>query len=124
MPVPPESKPELVSQKIYQRLLLAYPNRHRREYGAPMAQLFRDQCRDAWRDSRSWGLVTLWLRVLPDLVRTSFLEHLATLKGRISMTERIAAITRSSSPPLKTFLGVSVIVFLLVFGAGTGQWSC
>jgi hypothetical protein len=36
-----------VSEKIYRRLLRAYPKAHRAEYGPAMAQLFRDQCRDA-----------------------------------------------------------------------------
>jgi len=37
-----------MSQTIYGLLLRAYPPRHRAQYGAAMAQLFRDQCRDAW----------------------------------------------------------------------------
>ena len=53
-----------VSQKFYGRLLLAYPRSHRAEYGAAMAQLFRDQCRDAWNESQNWGLMKLWMRVL------------------------------------------------------------
>jgi hypothetical protein len=60
-----------VSQKIFERLLLAYPKAHRAEYGPAMAQLFRDQCRDAWNESQRWGVMKLWLRVLPD-----FGEHL------------------------------------------------
>jgi uncharacterized protein involved in exopolysaccharide biosynthesis len=82
-----------------------------------MAQLFRDQCRDAWRESRSWGLVTLWLRVLPDLVKTSVLEHLAAMKGRKSMVEKISEITNVNTAPLRTFFTVFIAVFLLVFGA-------
>lgn len=59
------------SQTVYERLLLAYPQSHRAEYGAAMAQLFRDQCRDAWGESRHWGLLTLWVRILPDLASTA-----------------------------------------------------
>lgn len=117
MRAPVESKAVFVSLRCYERLLAVYPERHRREYGFPMAQLFRDQCRDAWRESRSRGLVTLWLRVLPDLVKTSVLEHLATMKGRKSMVEKISEITNVNTAPLRTFLTVFLIVFLLVFGA-------
>jgi hypothetical protein len=71
-----------VSQKIYGRLLLAYPKAHREEYGPAMAQLFRDECRDAWNESQSWGVARLWLRVLPDLVKTSITERLAALNTK------------------------------------------
>ena len=66
------------SVKVYERLLAAYPAEFRREYGPAMKQLFRDQCRDAWSQSRGRGLAILWLRVLPDLAKTSLVEHLAT----------------------------------------------
>jgi uncharacterized protein involved in exopolysaccharide biosynthesis len=79
-----------------------------------MAQLFHDQCRDAWRESRGWGLTALWLRVLPDLVKTSVLEHISTLKGRKNMLDRIGTILRPRSAPLFVFLAVFVVVFLLV----------
>ena len=52
-----------VSQETYKWLLLAYPKVHRAEYGPAMAQLFRDQCRGAWSESRGWGMTKLWLRV-------------------------------------------------------------
>jgi succinoglycan biosynthesis transport protein ExoP len=117
MRAPVDSKAVFVSLRCYERLLAVYPERHRREYGFPMAQLFRDQCRGAWRESRSWGLVTLWLRVLPDLVKTLVLEHLATMKGRKSMVEKISEITNVNTAPLRTFFSVFIVVFLLVFGA-------
>jgi hypothetical protein len=120
MPVPPESKPVIVSQRIYRRLLLVYPKPHRREYGAPMAQLFRDQCRDAWRAARFWGLAGLWFRVLPDLVKTSVLEHLSTMKARKSMVEKISEITNVNTAPQRTFFSWFItwfiMTFLLVFG--------
>ncbi len=116
MRAPVESKAVFVSRRCYERLLAVYPEGHRREYGLPMAQLFRDQCRDAWRESRSWGLVTLWLRVLPDLVKTSVLEHLSAMKARKSMVEKISEITNVNPAPLRTFFTVFIAVFLLVFG--------
>lgn len=116
MPAPVETRTMPRSQKLYERLLALYPKAHRDEYGPPMAQLFRDQSRDAWREARSWGVVALWLRVLPDLVKTSFLEHLAALKGKKSMTDKISEVTGPGSAPLRTLLRVAVPVFLLVFG--------
>ncbi len=97
---------------LYGCLLTAYPKRHREEYGPPMQQVFRDQCQDAWREARGWGLALLWLRVLPDLVKTSVLEHLATLHERKSMTETLAAVLRPRANPSGIFLQVFIIVFL------------
>ena len=98
------------SQTIYERLLRAYPKSHREEYGTAMAQLFRDQCRDAWAESQNRGVMKLWLHVLPDLVKTSFIERLAALNKRKSMTNKITALTQ----PRAIFLKVFVVVFLLI----------
>ncbi len=32
----------MISEKLYRALLVVYPSEHRREYGEPMVQLFRD----------------------------------------------------------------------------------
>jgi capsular polysaccharide biosynthesis protein len=98
-----------ISRKIYEYLLLAYPRGHRAEYGPAMRQLFRDQCRDAWNESRNWGLVKLWLRVLPDLASTSIMERLTAARKRKTMTEKLASVSTVGAGPK--------IVFALVFGA-------
>ena len=108
-----------VSQSIYQRLLLAYPQQHRAAYGAAMAQLFRDQCRDAWNESRGWGLLKLWLRVLPDLINTSIIERLAALNPRKSMSNKMAALFRPLTSPLTGFFTAFTVVFLLVLLVST-----
>jgi polysaccharide biosynthesis transport protein len=104
-----------VSQKIFERLLLAYPKAHRAKYGPAMAQLFRDQCRGAWNESRSWGVMKLWLRILPDLVNTSIAERLSALKERKSMSDKLASLFRfRQATPLSTFVANFVVMFLLV----------
>ncbi len=99
-----------VSQKIYERLLRAYPKSHREEYGPAMAQLFRDQCRDAWAESQNRGVMKLWLHVLPDLVKTSFIERLAALNERKSMSDKMTTLIQ----PRTIFLKVFVAVFLII----------
>src|SRR6185436_6086626 len=94
-----DGRAEMLSVQIYQHLLAVYPSEYRREYGPAMAQLFRDQCRDAWRVGRVWGLMGLWLRILPDLIKTSLLEHISTLKGRKTMLERISLLLPPRSAP-------------------------
>jgi capsular polysaccharide biosynthesis protein len=104
---------------LFERLLAAYPKEHRRAYGHPMAQLFRNQCRDAWVAARGWGLAGLWLRVLPDLVKTSVLEHISTLNERKTMLERISMLLRPRSAPWFIFIAVFAAVFLFVVAAST-----
>ena len=118
-PTQPDSKAVALSGRLFQRLLAAYPKAHRREYGPAMAQLFRDQCRDAWRAGRGWGLTWLWLRVLPDLVKTSVVEHLSTLKERITMLERLGMLLRPRSAPWLVFSGVFILEFCFVVATTT-----
>jgi uncharacterized protein involved in exopolysaccharide biosynthesis len=110
-----KSKAVVFSEKLYARMLAAYPKAHREEYGPSMAQLFRDQCRDAWGEARSWALLKLWLRVVPDVIATSLLEHCATLNKRKSMFNR--TLFGRLATPLYTFFTVFTLVFLLVLGA-------
>jgi capsular polysaccharide biosynthesis protein len=119
MPAPVQSPALAVSQKLYEHLLKAYPQAHRKAYGSAMAQLFRDQCRDAWQEARSWGLIKLWLHVLPDLLKTSIAEHLHNLKGRKPMLEKTFAMFHLNTAPLKTLFSVFVIVVVLVFSVVT-----
>jgi capsular polysaccharide biosynthesis protein len=107
MPERTESKAVERSCRLYHRLLMFYPKAHREEYGAPMLQLFRDQCRDAWTSRRTRGLIVCWLRVLPDLLKTLALEHLSNLNWRKSM------LFRTQFRPLAVFLSVFTAVFVL-----------
>jgi hypothetical protein len=102
-----------VSQNVYAWLLRAYPPAHRAEYGAAMAQLFRDQCRDAWREAGGWGLTKLWFRVLPDWVSTSVRERIAALNERKTMNDKLASLSRDRTTPRAIFIRVAVTVFLL-----------
>jgi uncharacterized protein involved in exopolysaccharide biosynthesis len=108
------NRPLAISEKVFECLLFAYPKRHRNEYGSAMAQLFRDQCRDAWNESRGLGLMKLWLRVLPDLAKTSLVERISNFNPKKSMSEKIAALSRPARSPLFTFFVVFTTVFLLV----------
>jgi uncharacterized protein involved in exopolysaccharide biosynthesis len=112
-------EPQLValSGKIYERLLAVYPMEHRQEYGPSMAQLFRDQCRDAWTEARGWALALLWLRTLIDLVKTSTLEHVRNLKQRKSMFNKIVMAFRNNPAVRTTFLALFGAMFTLVLGS-------
>lgn len=64
-----------VSERLYRLLLLAYPPGFRRLYGPPMAQVFGDCCRAAYRRHGTAGLAGLWVHILLDLVATAPAEH-------------------------------------------------
>ena len=111
---PPPSRAIALSESTFRRLLLAYPRSHRNEYGEDMAQVFRDQCRDAWTESKTFGLAKLWLRVLPDVINTSLWERLSNLNPRKNIMSKLADLFRiNSTAATVTFATVFVIVFLI-----------
>ncbi len=105
--------PELVvlSERIYRQLLLLYPPAHRRDYGGLMAQLFRDQCRDAYREGRSAGLINLWLRVLPDIGKTSLQEQIAAIERKQIMKN----ITAINNPTTWLIIGIALGILSVPF---------
>jgi capsular polysaccharide biosynthesis protein len=109
-----EARAVVVSGKIYRGLLMLYPAEHRREYGALMAQLFQDQCRDARRAAGGWALTLLWLRTAIDLAKSLPLEHWRDFKQRRTMFNKIVLAFRGNA--LMTFLGLFSAVFVVVLG--------
>lgn len=71
-----------VSVSLYRRCLRAYPIAFRRAYGGEMAQLFRDSCRESYGRAGTWGVLSLWLSVLADLILSAFSERIAALRYR------------------------------------------
>jgi len=60
---------------VYQRLLIAYPQPFRREYGAQMVQVFRDCCREATATDGIVGLIRYWLIAFGDLLVSALAER-------------------------------------------------
>jgi len=104
-----QSTPKIiaVSEKIYRKLACLYPKAHRSQYAEPMAQLFRDQCRDAYWTGRSVGLMKLWLRTLPDLGKSSVLEQIIALERKKIMSY----LNAKNSPTILLIIGL-VLGFL------------
>jgi hypothetical protein len=96
-----------VSEKIYGKLLRLYPQSHQHDYAELMAQLFRDQCRDAWRQERSVGLMKLWLRVLPDIGKTSVMEQIAA----IERNQIMKYLNAKNSPTILLIAGLALGLF-------------
>ena len=62
----------MISEKLYRALQLVYPSEHRREYGEPMVQLFRDRMR---RDGGGVKTPIVWVQMIFDLVCSASREH-------------------------------------------------
>jgi hypothetical protein len=75
----------MLSKRLFQMMLFAYPREFRIEYGPEMTQVFRD----CYRDTESHGLLTatgFWLRITLDVIRTAAVERWTTLmKGSETM---------------------------------------
>jgi capsular polysaccharide biosynthesis protein len=97
-----------LSEKLFRRLLVLYPKEYREAFGVPMRQLFGDQCRDARQAGRFRGLAVLWARVLPDLLKTSVIEHLETLERGKTMFN----LFRPRLAPWFVFSGVFLAVII------------
>lgn len=73
----------MISIRLFQLMLLAYPRAFRLEYGSEMTQLFRD----CHQDTQSGGLmaaVDFWRRMIFDVIRTAPVEHWET-SGKVTM---------------------------------------
>ena len=101
------------SETIYRAFLRLYPQPHRRDYAPLMAQLFRDQCEDAWQEGRSFGIIKFWLRVLPDIGKTSILEH-------IQNKETMNTLILKNSPAVLLVLGIGLGIASLLFTHSPG----
>ena len=65
-----------LSERTYQALLVVYPSEHRRVYGDPMVQLFRDRMR---RDGGGLRTLTVWTQMGFDLAASAFKERMETI---------------------------------------------
>ena len=90
--MPTEKTILLISIRLYRLLLFLYPAEHRREYAPWMAQTFGDLCRASYGQAKLPGLLSLWARVLKDLLATAWAEHVDALG--------IASLRRQPVAPL------------------------
>src|SRR5688572_14644994 len=99
-----------VSQRFYALMLTAYPAEFRRQYGAPMVQLFRD-CEDAARNRKGLGaLMHFWMTALLDLVITAPKEHLDNLRKEKSVMKNL----RRDALALFGCVAIIFVAFLLL----------
>jgi hypothetical protein len=77
------------SNRLFDMLLKLYPRDHRDDYAGSMRQVFSAQCKEAFSEKGFFGLLVLWLRVLPDMGYTAIVEHLTSPKAAWGLLEPV-----------------------------------
>jgi len=80
----------VLSDRVYRKLLAAYPVEFRERYGPEMAQVFRTCCRLTYRSSGTGGVARLWLPTLWDWAWTVGRERFSALFRRSMMSDTTA----------------------------------
>lgn len=102
------------SERVYRVLLVAYPVEHRRRYGDPMVQLFRDRLR---RDGGGLRTILVWAHIGSDLARSAFAERLETAMTTQAWTSRWWEAT------VVILAANSVIFGVVAVGNGHPEWA-
>ena len=98
----------MLSERMYRALLWAYPRQHRREYGEPMVQLFRDRMR---RDGGGVRTLVVWVQMVFDLVGSAFKERKEEAVLERAMIKK--AVARSAGLLLRSLFGALVIYLVI-----------
>ena len=98
----------MLSERMYRALLWAYPRQHRREYGEPMVQLFRDRMR---RDGGGVRTLVVWVPMVFDLVGSAFKERKEEAVLERAMIKK--AVARSAGFLLRSLFGALVIYLVI-----------
>ena len=98
----------MLSERMYRALLWAYPRQHRREYGEPMVQLFRDRMR---RDGGGVRTLVVWVQMVFDLVGSAFKERKEEAVLERAMIKK--AVASSAGFLLRSLFGALVIYLVI-----------
>lgn len=66
-----------IADRVYRLLLVVYPPDFRRAYGAEMAHVFHDSCRDSIARAGVAGMAGVWLHTIGDLIVSALKERAA-----------------------------------------------
>jgi hypothetical protein len=112
--VTPRSERVRSAGRVVSALLRLYPRPFRREYGAAIAQLIRDQRRDLG-DASAIVRTRFWLSVLADTARSASAERIYS-----SFSEAVMGVAIFTGV-VAVFLGFGAVQELIVRGIGNGE---
>jgi hypothetical protein len=96
------------SDRLYRAMLIVYPEEHRRRYGDPMAQLFRDRLR---RGDGGIGTARVWVHAGFDLAGSAFKERLETAMNVQTWTNRWWEATVVFYGITQAVMGIVILAF-------------
>jgi Flp pilus assembly protein TadB len=99
--------------------MLAYPASFRRRFADEMALVFRDCCRDAYRQRGVWGIVLLLPPTLIDVARSAFRQRFLMLLKTLLRGNPMVDI-----PAFDSQLGNAVTAMSLLRRAGYSVKQC
>jgi hypothetical protein len=86
----PRSRALVISDRVYRKLLAAYPAEFRRRYGPEMAQVFHTCCRAAYQVAGTGGVGRLWLPTLWDWAWSAARERFSSIFRRSVMNDTLS----------------------------------
>ena len=100
-----------LADQIYRFLLCSYPKGFRRKYGAEMASVFADTCRDTHQRSGMTGVVALWFATAGDWIVSVCAEQAAECATALKWDCRVL----SDRPGFAAAAGavLSILIFVL-----------
>ena len=106
-------------RRLYSMMLYAYPPDFRRQYAAPMNQLFRDQCRDAARTAGALHILRFVTLVMTDWMRTSVRERAAEFWTAGREKRRRSSVTEWAGTILIYLFATTTLVQAYVIPSGS-----
>ena len=108
------------SVRVYQLLLIAYPNQFRQEYGSHMMHVFQDACLRAVRQGGTNGMLKFWALTLLDLVQSVISEH---SQKEVGMKKEMKPEDIRRAGWALIFGGISLVLSIVVALLETSDWS-
>ena len=114
----------MVQERLYRALLFLYPNEHRREYGEPMVQLFRDRLR---REGGGIRTLTLCVQMMFDLACSAARERREALTMESSQVKGMAVrsggfLLWSTAVMIALYMSMTAVVLSVGLVSLTTGW--
>ena len=104
-----------LSLRLYRCLLRVGPDTYRTEYEEPTLQVFRQCCRDAYRQRGTWGVMLLWLPMFSEAIFGMLAEHFSVLRHIYErIGQMLATMRRSMISTLCAFIFFGVAYIFLM----------